>query len=424
MIIGSNTRHAGRVARQIIAGLALASVLLAACSSEASESDISLKQNMSDIRWLPCGVIECGTILVPINEQSNSDSTTSLAMFRRMSTSKNAATLLLIPDSTSGFEARDLVEKAPLIFGSSLRTFDIISVAPRGALGSAMPAGLEHMVSALHTKNDIEQIRLTLAVKKLNVMSWGNSATATAAWVMQNPSTAGRIVLDTPRDPSSSPVVQAEKQIKNSVLGVETALRWCASHLSCPMNANVATELNKFRTNLRLERVGGVNFETVARAGSRALADGHPQHLFDAIADATNGDSGKLLALAGDPPTASDARERCANVTREQAAEISAKYGAAQYRHFGIGVDQELYGKCADAPEASDPLGTVTPAKDAKGANVLVTIARGDPTWAPYVSRTIAKKMNWKYSSVYANRHLVIGFDKAITNAAIAFLKD
>jgi hypothetical protein len=54
----------------------------------------------------------------------------------------------------------------------------------------------------------------------------------------------------------------------------------------------------------------------------------------------------------------------------------------------------------------------------------MVTIARGDPIWSPYIPRNMAKRMTWQYNSVYANRHLVVGFDRAITASAMEFLAD
>jgi hypothetical protein len=58
----------------------------------------------------------------------------------------------------------------------------------------------------------------------------------------------------------------------------------------------------------------------------------------------------------------------------------------------------------------------------AKEARVLVNIARGDQITAPSVVRAMAKKMKWTYAPVYANRHLVVGYDNATTVAALKFL--
>lgn len=400
-------------------------VALSACSSGSSETGENLAET-SPILWLPCGVIECGSVEVSVHSDDGALETASLSVYRRAAVSgDNNKTLFLLPDVIEGVPARQLAEKAPLMFGSATRDFNVIAIAPRGALGSTLPVGSEHHVSTMHNANDLEQVRSAVGKSRVSVLAWGSGATAAAAWVMLYPKSVDRVVLDTPGDPSMSPLKQAEKQIEASKQGIETALRWCASHLACPMNANVATELNKFRTSLRFNLLpDGVDFDTVARAGSRALADGHPQYLFDAIAQATNGRAESLAALAGEPATEFDALYRCANASKKDAALIVAKYQEVQYRHFGIGIEKDLYQKCAALPDAVSPLGTVVANKNAKDANVMVTNARGDPIWSPYIPRNMAKRMTWQYNSVYANRHLVVGFDRAITASAMEFLAD
>lgn len=406
--------------------LGFASLLvLASCSSGSVETGENLAE-APPISWLPCGVIECGSIAVPVHSDGGVQETASLAVYRRAAVSgDNNKTLFLLPDVIEGMPARELAEKAPLMFGRTVRDFNVIAVTPRGAIGATLPKGSEHLVSTLHNVNDLEQVRSAVGKSKVSVLAWGSGATAAATWVMLYPKSVDRVVLDTPGDPSMSPLKQAEKQIEASSQGIETALRWCASHLACPMNANVATELNKFRTSLRFNRLpDGVNFDTVARAGFRALADGHPQYLFDAIAQATNGRAEPLTALAGEPVTEFDALYRCSNVSKEDASLIVAKYQEVQYRHFGIGIEKDLYQKCASLPDAESALGTVVADDDAKDADVMVTIARGDPIWSPYIPRNMAKRMTWQYNSVYANRHLVVGFDRAITASAMEFLTD
>ena len=59
---------------------------------------------------------------------------------------------------------------------------------------------------------------------------------------------------------------------------------------------------------------------------------------------------------------------------------------------------------------------------DASEANVLVTIARGDQVSAPVNARDMAKRLGWKYQSVFANRHLVVGIDRSMTQSAMDFL--
>ena len=348
----------------------------------------------------------------------------SLALFRRAATvGKSPRTLLLLPDREYGSNARELVEQAPLTLGSTTRGYNIISVAPRGSEFSAMLAGNEHLVSTLDSVDDLEVVRDALNVKKVSVIGWGTGATVATAWLMQQPKHIDVAILDSPTDPATSLVRQATRHIDATALGVDTAMRWCASHLSCPMNANVAKELNKLKTAIRLNRVAaGITFETVNRAAAQSLPIGQPQQLFEAIADAIDGSGALLLALAGDAPTTARAYPRCADVSPKAAAAIAAAHAAVVPRKFTIGSEAELYAMCASLPAAARPLGTVKPDPDAKASRVVVTIARGDQVTAPYVARTMAKRMGWTYSSVYANRHLVVGYDQAATDAAMEFI--
>jgi hypothetical protein len=114
-------------------------------------------------------------------------------------------------------------------------------------------------------------------------------------------------------------------------------------------------------------------------------------------------------------------------VSTSAAARISsifAAHAAKKNRHFYMGSEAFTYGFCRDLPATQRPIGSVVPDEKAKNAKVFVTIGRGDPVVPPYVARTMAKRMGWTYRSVYANRHLVIGKDQAITQIAFEFLAE
>jgi pimeloyl-ACP methyl ester carboxylesterase len=376
------------------------------------------------IEWLPCGQIECGKISVPIDKDLASSGTVSLSLYRRKAISGSSPrTLLLLPDREFSSDARTLAEKAVLTFGTAITKFNVISVAPRGAVDAIMPAGNETEIGTLGMADDLEAVRAALNVKKVSIMGWGSGATAAAALIMQNPTKVQAAVLDTPIDPSTSLVKQASQHIAATTLGVKTAMRWCASHLSCPMNANVAKGLDLLKTNIRIERVDpGVTYGAVARAAVRTIVEGHTQELFAAITAANTGDSRTLLALAGMAPSVLNAYGRCADVSRADAKRIAQAHAAVKPYKFTIGSEAALYALCAQIPESERPLGSLKPAALATGARVLVNIARGDQVTAPSVVRAMAKKMKWTYTSVYANRHLVVGYDNATTAAAMKFL--
>ena len=407
-----------RSAFALLCAIALTTGILPTSRVTAAEA------TTNEITWLPCGPIECGKISVPVTKGLNSSKTFSLSLYRRKATSGSSPrTLLLLPDREYGPVARTLTEKAQLTFGTAITKFNVISVAPRGATDAVMPVGNETNIGTLDMADDVEAVRTALNIKKVSIIGWGSGATAATALIMQNPTKVQAAVLDTPIDPSTSLVKQAPQHIAATRLGVETAMRWCASHLACPMNANVAKELDLLKTNIRLERVDpSITFQAVARAATRTIVEGHTQELFAAITAANNKDSKPLMVLVGTAPTAAQAYGRCADVSRADAKKIALAHAAVKPYKFTIGSEAALYAFCAEILESARPLGSLKPAALATGARVLVNIARGDQVTAPLVARAMAKKMKWTYASVYANRHLVVGFDNATTVAAMKFL--
>ena len=395
---------------------------VAACSSEEVSSVASAPA--SDITWLPCGDIECGQIQIPVDHATASSEKFTLGLYRRTSSvSNDARTLILVPDKKWSTSARDMVEAAVLTYGPRINSFNVVAVAPRGSAESALPTGAEHNVGTLDIVDDLDMVRRALGQEKVSVIGWGTSATAVTAWVMQRPRDFYSAVVDSPLDPSVSSVKQIRQNIAASELGVLTAVKWCASHLSCTINANVATGLNLLKTDMRLGRVpADVTNEVIARAAEHALADGNPGVFFNAIAQVMLGSSVRLQALAGVALVQADAYSKCADVSQADAVSIVQAYEAMSDQYFRLGNTAQLYGFCSAIPAAVRPLGVVKPSAIASEAKVLVTIARGDQMNAPVNAREMAKRMGWKYQSVFANRHLVVGIDRAMTQTAMDFL--
>ena len=412
-----------RIARPLRAICVGAALIFGVTSIPTSQAR-AVEATTDEITWLPCGPIECGKIFVPVTKGLSTSERIQISLYRRKATSGSSPrTLLLLPDREYGPDTRTLTEKALLTFGTAITKFNVISVAPRGAIDAFMPAGSETNIGTLAMADDVDAVREALHLKKVSIIGWGSGATTAAALIMQNPTRVQAAVLDTPIDPSTSLIKQAPQHIAATKLGVETAMRWCASHLACPMNANVAKGLDLLKTRIRLERVDpAITFEAVARAATRTIVEGHTQELFTAITAANNKDSKPLIALIGTAPTATNAYGRCADVSRADAKKIARAHAAVKPYKFTIGSEAALYAFCADITESARPIGSIKPAALATGARVLVNIARGDQVTAPSVVRAMAKKMKWTYAPVYANRHLVVGHDNATTVAAITFL--
>ena len=412
--------------RRLLAAVLCAVSLVASACGSTSQSTVSTVEKPA-LQWLPCGAIECAQVKVPVDYSAPNGPSVSIGVFRRLATTGSSArTLFFLPDRTYGDSARTLVERAPLTLGADIRSFTVVGIAPRGSVDSPMPSGNEHMVSTIASSDDVESVRREMSLRNVSLVGWGTGATTGAVLKMLHPDVVKAMVLDSPSDPGASQTMLADKQIQSSEAAVVEAMHWCASHISCPMNANVAKELNKFKTALRLGRIaGGADYNTIARAGTSALSTGVPQELFVAIASASAGDSQALLGLGGAAPTMATSYTHCADVSQKAAARIAQMYAAnmnAHTRLIHIGSEATVYGFCKDITESFLVLGKVDADKDSFEGNVMVTIARGDPVVPPYAARTMAKRMGWTYQSVYVNRHLVVGIDRAITAQALQFL--
>ena len=412
--------------RRLLLAAFCAAFLVSSCSSETQSASTTTTEKPA-VQWLPCGDIECARIEVPVDYADPTGAQVSLAVFRRVAEDgSKASTVFVLPDRRYGDSARLRVERAPLTMGADIRQLNVIAIAPRGSVDSPMPTGSEHLVSTLAVSDDVDTVRRELSLRTVSILAWGNGATSAATLKMLNPDVVKTMVLDSPSDPGASQTMLAQKQIDSSEAAVVEAMRWCASHISCPMNANVAKELNKFKTALRVGRIdGGANYDTIARAGTAALAAGEPQELFVAIAEAVEGDSQRLLGLGGAAPTIASAYAPCADVSKKAAARMAQMYAAnmeKKTRLIHIGAEATVYGFCKDLPESSLTLGKIDADNNAFKSDVLVTIARGDQVVPSYAARMMAKRMEWTYESVYANRHLVVGIDRAITARALQFL--
>lgn len=408
--------------------IGLACVAVGACTTSASEqSSIDEVTAVSAIQWLPCGQIECGQISIDVDSEDEALGQVKVAMYRRVSArSTKAPTLVMVSDRRFGYTPRVLAEQAMLHFGTGVDGYNIVSVASRGMIDSPMPTGSETRIATLDVVEDLEAIRSALDVENVFAMGWGSGATAVTTWKMQFPESIKAAVVDAPMNPSLPIGPQILTQLDSSRVVAVNAVKWCASHLSCELNAEVADEISRFKLKMLTGTVPAIITKAViARAAANALAVNRPNEIFSAMADAMEGDATAFVTLAGPEPSVIDAYAACADVSQATAARLAsraAEMHEERTRQFPIGIEPAIYSFCGQLPMSPRPLGAVQYFDDAKGDKVLVTIARGDPIVPPAPARKMAATMKWTYKSVYANRHLVLGFDRAITEAAMEFL--
>ena len=403
-------------------------VVLGACSSTPSSSTEVVETTSTVPRfWQPCGDIECALVPVPVDYSRPDGELMSLAVYRRVGTQNpDASPVVVVPDSRWGDDARELVELAPSHLGSGWTAQTLIAISRRGTGASPMPAGSEHRVSTRDVARDIESVRQFLDLDAITAMGWGTGATALAVLAMETPSSLAAMVLDSSAHPLMSSQDRVSAQIAADNAVVEEAMRWCVSHISCPLHANFAREFNLFRTNSRLGIVDpAVTSVVVARAARNAFAVGDPQAFFTGITRATSGDSVSILATASEGATAGEIQIVCADETRESTSLIAQQMElnhADVNRFFSLGDDHLVYAQCGGLPEAVQPLEDLTAHSEAANVNALVIVAENNPIVPASMSTALAQQFSWETYAVPMWRHLVVGYDNAVTQRALNFL--
>jgi len=402
--------------------------------AEAPESTVADPTVADDpVEWVPCGAIQCGNFTVPVDHLGGEQSAgvLTLRLFRRSSTTDNAPVLLLVgdrlnPDRVDAtWGARALAERAELMLGTAARGFDVISVALRGSAEMPMPPGTEAIVGTLDVADDLELLRTEgLGSPRVRVLGWGDGATAVAAWVMRRPSAIGAAVLDSPADPAASLRTQSEAHIIASDAAADWAVKWCASHLSCPVNATPANTLELLDARIDDGSAPeGITRASLARAAEVALAGGSPNSLWNAITEAADRRGDRLAGLAGRPPSEADVRSLCRDTGSDLARTLVTLHGAARPKYFTVGPVAERLVLCLSSTAPARPLGQVEENPGAVGAPVMVTGSASDPVRPASIMRAMAERNKWKWEPSPAVRHLVVGREEVPTSAAMAHLR-
>lgn len=409
----------------------------AACAGPAAEppDDTVADPTVTDepVTWQPCGSIQCGAFTVPVDHAGGEEAAgvLDLRLFRRPSATGNAPILLLVGDRPGSdlvddtWGARALAERAELILGREARNFDVVSVALRGSAETPMPAGAEAIVGTLDVADDLELLRTEgLGSPRVRVLAWGDGATAVAAWAMKRPSAIEAAVLDSPADPAASLRTQTEARILAADAAADWAVKWCASHLACPVNATPANTVDlldeRFDEGSAPE---GITRAALARAAEKALADGSPNILWNAITEAADRRGDLLAGLAGRPPSDADVRSLCRDTGADLARTLVALHDAARPTYFTVGSAAERLAKCTTSTSPSRPLGEVEEDSAAVGAAVMVTGSASDPVNPASVMRAMAKRNKWVWKPSPAVRHLVVGREEVPTTAAMEHLR-
>jgi len=416
--------------RSLSVWLCLSAIGLGACSTSSTSSTTSTTVETTvegDSLWAPCGDIECAQVQVPVDYSNPDGALMNLAVFRRVSTSATPDfPVVLVPDYLYGDDARALIEFAPAHLGSKWTAQTLISVSRRGSQLSPMPVGSEHFVSTRDVARDLDYVRTFLDLDAMRAMGWGTGATALAVLALENPTALSHMVLDSPSHPLLAAQERVSAQITSDNANVAEALRWCVSHISCSMNANVAKSFNLFRTNTRIGIVDkAVTSVVLGRAARTAFALADPQAFFTGVSQATIGNSASLFAVAGEGASSEVIHVLCADET-PMGAQLMAKQLATNHedvsRFFSLGDDHVMYEQCGQLSESVRPLESVEVATQLPKVNTLVIAAENNPVTPFALSSALAQKFSWELSALPLWRHLMVGHDDPTTQRAIEFL--
>lgn len=382
-----------------------------------------------DITWTKCGAIECG-VLAGSNVQT---------YFRRSTNGDSLGTLVLIPDF-EGPTARDLVEQATVMVGPVTRSMDVLSLSPRGSGDStplpcvfgddpvataqscrSNPALQPETMGTVTAVDDLEQLARAMKLGPVRVVGWGRGATIAATWVMMHPDSIEQAVLDSPNDPEISPVTVAEANRITEDAAVANVMAWCTEHISCALVENATKRTKIVLARLRQQRAAAVAAKateiTFRMAFRNVIQSGDYGSIFHALAAAEDDEYAPLVELAGEPRWAARIAAECADVAASDVDSIIT--ADSEFRPtptlFRVGFGASVMKVCAEMPESPYPLGQVAVTESANPPDVQVFVGTGDGETSPSMVRGMAKRMKWGFHPVPANRHLVVGFDRATT---------
>ncbi|WP_327695665.1 alpha/beta hydrolase [Streptomyces sp. NBC_00459] len=294
--------HMRRTPRQTWTLLAVAALLVSACSTGSSTSAASssaaptglASYYAQKLSWRSCGVpgFQCATMKAPLDYAAPAEGDVRLAVSRKKATGKGRplGSLLVNPGGPGGSAVGYVQAYAGIGYPAEIRArYDMVAVDPRGVArsepvecldgrgmdaytqtdttpdneretdelvgaykkfaegcGSSSPNLLRH-VSTVEAARDMDILRAVLGDRRLTYVgaSYGTFLGATYAGLF--PDRVGRLVLDGAMDPS----LPARRLNLDQTAGFETAFdafaKDCVRQRDCPLG----TEESKVGTNLK-----------------------------------------------------------------------------------------------------------------------------------------------------------------------------
>lgn len=252
------------------------------------------------------------------------------------------------------------------------------------------------------TASDIADVRDTLGVRRLSAVGVGDGATALARWAAADPAGVGRVVLDSPPDPTLDEPARSEARAKSAEATFDSFALACTSAAGCPLGADPRATVTALVGRLHLADLHATDGRRLTAGGAltAVLAGlGEPRSwpgLAAAIAAANTGDPVPLLDVL-DPVAGLGGRfdaalaTSCNDATRRLApGEIAtlAEGWQHDYPLFGTTMALRLLA-CGPWPTVADP--PVVPAGPLPPVLVLGTVH--DPRGPAEGSRRVAESL-------------------------------
>jgi pimeloyl-ACP methyl ester carboxylesterase len=333
--------------------VALLAVLVGACDGGGDEArptptTATRPPTRDGLRWRECGIGECATLRVPLDEQAPDREQIGLALARVPASDpdRRIGTLVVNPGGP-GAPGADFVEDVVRLLPPEIvDRFDIVGWDPRGtgtsspvrcarrldalfAVDTAPDSALEREaldrasrrfgrrclrrsgdllrhVSTRETARDLERIRVALGEEQLNFLGLSYGSYIGALYAEMFPDRVRTMVLDGAIDPAVPLEDVSIQQAKGFEAALDGFLADCARDEDCAFHHDGAPRAALDRLRARVERapivdddgrsLGPTQFDLALVAPLYAGADGYTL-LAEALADAEDGDPGALLSL-------------------------------------------------------------------------------------------------------------------------------
>ncbi len=197
--------------------------------------------------------------------------------------------------------------------------------------------------STASTVADLERVRQLLGVARLPVIGRGDGARAVAAWAERHPGSVGRLILDTPPDPTVDEIAAARAGAAAAEATFEAFARDCTARPGCPLGPDPRQAVRGLVDRLGPQPLTGASGRQLTSGTlTRAMLRGRDEPagwpaLAQSLAAANNGDPAGMLALLDpvlgpdgtfDVAMATDCNDTMQRVAPTQALELIQWWGA------------------------------------------------------------------------------------------------